>query len=45
VACHFYETLPAPSIAAAAGTAPGKFVERLAAFEAAKQARSTAQLG
>jgi len=39
VACHFYETLPAPSIAAAAGAAPGKFVERLAAFEAAKQAR------
>jgi len=39
VACHFYETLPAPSIAAAAGAAAGKFVERLAAFEAAKQAR------
>jgi oligopeptide/dipeptide ABC transporter ATP-binding protein len=39
VACHFYETLPVPSIAAAAGAAPGKFVERLAAFEAAKQAR------
>jgi oligopeptide transport system ATP-binding protein len=39
VACHFYETLPTPSIAAAAGAAPGKFVERLAAFEAAKQAR------
>jgi oligopeptide transport system ATP-binding protein len=40
VACHFYETLPAPSIAAAAGAAPGKFIERLGAFEAAKQARS-----
>ncbi len=40
VACHFYETLPAPSIAAAAGPAAGKFVERLAAFEAAKQART-----
>jgi oligopeptide transport system ATP-binding protein len=40
VACHFYETIPAPSIAAAAGPAAGKFVERLAAFEAAKQART-----
>ena len=40
VACHFYETLPAPSIAAAAGPAEGKFAERLAAFEAAKQARA-----
>jgi peptide/nickel transport system ATP-binding protein len=39
VACHFYETLPAPSIAAAAGPAAGKFAQRLAAFEAAKQAR------
>ena len=39
VACHFYEPLPAPSIAAAAGPAEGKFAERLAAFEAAKQAR------
>jgi oligopeptide/dipeptide ABC transporter ATP-binding protein len=39
VACHFYETLPAPSIAAAAGPAEGKFAQRLAAFEAAKQAR------
>ena len=42
VACHFYETLPAPSIAAAAGPGEGKFAERLAAFEAAKQARGTA---
>ena len=33
---------PAPSIAAAAGPATGKFAERLAAFEAAKQARGTA---
>jgi oligopeptide/dipeptide ABC transporter ATP-binding protein len=40
VACHFYETLPAPSIAAAAGPAAGKFTERLAAFEAAKAARA-----
>jgi hypothetical protein len=39
VACHFHETLPQPSIAAAAGPAEGKFAERLAAFEAAKQAR------
>jgi oligopeptide transport system ATP-binding protein len=39
VACHFYETLPAPSIAAAAGPPEGKFAQRLAAFEAAKQAR------
>ena len=43
VACHFYETLPAPSIAAAAGPGEGKFAERLAAFEAAKQARSPSQ--
>jgi hypothetical protein len=42
VACHFYETIPAPSIAAAAGPAIGKFNERLAAFEAAKQARAPA---
>jgi oligopeptide/dipeptide ABC transporter ATP-binding protein len=42
VACHFYETLPVPSIAAAAGPGEGKFAERLAAFEAAKQARGTA---
>src|SRR5882724_8213301 len=40
VACHFYETLPAPTIAAIAGPGEGKFAERLAAFEAAKQARS-----
>jgi oligopeptide/dipeptide ABC transporter ATP-binding protein len=39
VACHFYETLPAPPIAAATGPAAGKFAERLAAFEAAKAAR------
>jgi oligopeptide transport system ATP-binding protein len=41
VACHFYETLPAPAIAAAAKPAEGKFAERLAAFEAAKQARAS----
>jgi oligopeptide transport system ATP-binding protein len=40
VACHFYETIPAPVIAAADGPAIGKFAERLAAFEAAKQARA-----
>ena len=41
VACHFYETLPAPTIAAADGPAIGKFAERLAAFEAAKTARAS----
>jgi oligopeptide/dipeptide ABC transporter ATP-binding protein len=40
VACHFYETLPAPTIAAADGPAVGKFAERLAAFESAKAART-----
>jgi oligopeptide/dipeptide ABC transporter ATP-binding protein len=42
VACHFFETLPAPIIAARAGAASGKFAERLAAFEAAKQTRRSA---
>jgi peptide/nickel transport system ATP-binding protein len=42
VACHFYETLPAPVIAAATGPGEGKFAERLAAFEAAKLARAIA---
>ena len=42
VACHFYETLPAPPIAAAAGPAKGKFSDRLAAFEAAKAAKISA---
>src|SRR5262245_5452127 len=42
VACHFFETLPAPTILARAGLANGKFAERLAAFEAAKQARTPA---
>jgi oligopeptide/dipeptide ABC transporter ATP-binding protein len=36
VACHFFETLPMPAIAARAGPAKGKFAERLAAFERAK---------
>jgi oligopeptide/dipeptide ABC transporter ATP-binding protein len=40
VACHFYDTMPAPVIAAAAGPAGGKFAERLAAFEAAKAERA-----
>jgi oligopeptide transport system ATP-binding protein len=44
VACHFYETLPAPTIAAADGPAVGKFAERLAAFEAAKASRTSAGL-
>ena len=39
VACHFYETIPAPSIAATAGPMAGKFPERLAAFESAMQRR------
>jgi oligopeptide transport system ATP-binding protein len=39
VACHFYETIPKPAIAAASGPSLGKFPERLAAFEAAKAAR------
>jgi hypothetical protein len=42
VACHFFETLPIPTIIARAGLAIGKFAERLAAFEAAKQARTPA---
>ncbi len=39
VACHFYETIPKPALATTAETANGKFVERLAAFEAAKAKR------
>jgi oligopeptide transport system ATP-binding protein len=42
VACHFYETLPAPAIAAETGVVPGKFAERLATFEAVKSARAMA---
>jgi oligopeptide transport system ATP-binding protein len=41
VACHFYETILAPVIAAADGPAAGKFAEHLAAFEAAKLARDS----
>jgi oligopeptide/dipeptide ABC transporter ATP-binding protein len=41
VACHFFEKLPMPAIAAQAGPAKGKFAERLAAFERAKAQRST----
>jgi oligopeptide transport system ATP-binding protein len=36
VACHFFERLPLPAIAAQAGPIKGKFAERLAAFERAK---------
>jgi oligopeptide/dipeptide ABC transporter ATP-binding protein len=36
VACHFFESLPMPAIAAQAGPAKGKFAERLAAFDRAK---------
>jgi oligopeptide transport system ATP-binding protein len=42
VACHFFETLPIPTIIARAGLANGKFAERLAAFEAAKLTRTPA---
>ena len=38
VACHFFETLPAPESNEAAGVLQGKFPERLAAFETAKRA-------
>jgi len=34
--------LPAPTIVARAGAASGKFAERLAAFEVAKQTRASA---
>ncbi len=38
VACHFFETLPARDTIATSGTGiGGKFAERLAAYEAAKQ--------
>jgi len=40
VACHFYETLPKPEAASMASTSLGKLPERLAAFEAAKPART-----
>jgi oligopeptide/dipeptide ABC transporter ATP-binding protein len=40
VACHFFEHLPVPeTTAAASGAMKGHFVQRLAAFEAAAQAR------
>jgi oligopeptide transport system ATP-binding protein len=42
VACHFFETIQAPTNVARAGAANGKFAERLAAFEAAKHARTPA---
>ena len=40
VACHFFETLPAPAAATALGEVSAQFTARLAAFEAAKQARA-----
>jgi len=40
VACHFFETLPKPAIAAQAGPIRGKFAERLAAFDTAKRLRA-----
>jgi oligopeptide transport system ATP-binding protein len=39
VACHLFEDLPKPRIAAEATRVDGKFTERLAAFERAKTAR------
>ncbi|HET6198188.1 MAG TPA: dipeptide ABC transporter ATP-binding protein [Acetobacteraceae bacterium] len=41
VACHFFERLPLPAIAAQAGPIKGKFAERLAAFEQAKARRGS----
>ena len=40
VACHLFEDLPKPVIAAEAVRVDGKFTERLAAFEKAKAARA-----
>ena len=40
VACHLFEELPKPKIAAEAVRSDGKFTERLAAFERAKAARA-----
>jgi oligopeptide transport system ATP-binding protein len=41
VACHFFEQLPIPAHAGSASSAmDGRFAQRLAAFEAAAQARS-----
>jgi oligopeptide transport system ATP-binding protein len=42
VACHFFETLPKPAIAAQSRPIEGKFAERLAAFETAMRGRATA---
>jgi len=42
IACHFFESLPAPTIIARSGLVGGKFAERLAAFEAAKKMRTPA---
>ena len=42
VACHFFETLPAPVIASSLAAGGGNFPARLAAFEAAKRARADA---
>ncbi|HJQ58826.1 MAG TPA: ABC transporter ATP-binding protein, partial [Vineibacter sp.] len=42
VACHLFEQLPAITAVAASPAAAGKFAERLAAFEAAKQRRDAA---
>jgi peptide/nickel transport system ATP-binding protein len=44
VACHFFETLPPPVIVARSGPPQGKFAERLAAFEAAKQKQAVAKV-
>ena len=43
LACHFFETLPTPIIIARSGPPAGKFAERLAAFETAKQLQAAAK--
>ncbi|MFM8534040.1 MAG: oligopeptide/dipeptide ABC transporter ATP-binding protein, partial [Acidimicrobiia bacterium] len=45
VACHFYETLPAPNEALAGDSITGKFGERLAAFETAIKKRANGAAG
>jgi hypothetical protein len=40
VACHFFETLPVPAAPTSLAAGTGKFAVRLAAFEAAKAART-----
>jgi hypothetical protein len=44
VACHFFETIPQQAGVKTVHAANGKFVERLAAFEAAKVRNNTPRL-